>query len=91
MPTTTDQYLSTNGYVATRTYMSNNNIKYDFTSTDAVDNPEIRALRPRYDDKNDGLERDNQLYLEEENYLFHASIITMTTLLIAAIVISAQR
>ena len=90
MPTT-DQYLTTNGYVATRTAMSNNNIKYDFISTDTGGNPEIRTLRPRYDDKNDGLERDNQLYLEEENYLFHASIITMTTLLIAAIVISAQR
>ena len=85
------QYLNTIGYSTTRTNMSNNNIKYDFTSTDVGGNPEIRALRPRYDDINDGLEHDNQLYLEEENYLFHASIITMTTLLIAAIVISAQR
>jgi hypothetical protein len=90
MPTT-DQYLTTNGYANTIATMTNNNIKYDFISTDTGGNPEIRTLRPRYDDKNDGLERDNQLYLEEENYLFHASIITMTTLLIAAIVISAQR
>ena len=90
MPSTTD-YLSTNSYEATISTMSGNNIKYDFISTDTGGNPEIRTLRPRYDDKNDGLERDNQLYLEEENYLVHASIITMTTLLIAAIVISAQR
>jgi hypothetical protein len=59
--------------------------KYDFTST------ELRDLKPRYNNKSDGLERDNQLYLEEENKLFHAAIITMTTLLFASIYISSNR
>lgn len=68
-----------------RAEMIKNSQKYDFNST------ELRALNPRYNDKTDGLERDNQLYLEEENKLFHASIITMTTLLFASIYISSSR
>jgi hypothetical protein len=59
--------------------------KYDFDST------ELQDLKPRYNNKSDGLERDNQLYLEEENKLFHAAIITMTTLLFASIYISSTR
>jgi hypothetical protein len=59
--------------------------KYDFDSKD------LRALKPRYNDKIDGLERDNQMYLEEETKLFHATVITMTTLLIASIVIASSR
>jgi hypothetical protein len=65
--------------------MTANPQKYDFTST------ELQDLKPRYNNKSDGLERDNQLYLEEENKLFHAAIITMTTLLFASIYISANR
>ena len=68
-----------------RAEMISNPQKYDFNST------ELRALKPRYNDKTDGLERDNQMYLEEENKLFHASIITMTTLLFASIYISSSR
>jgi hypothetical protein len=68
-----------------RSEMISNPQKYDFDST------KLHALKPRYNDKNDGLERDNQMYLEEENNLFHATIITMTTLLIASIVIASSR
>jgi hypothetical protein len=72
-------------YNQLKTEMTANPQKYDFTST------ELRDLKPRYNNKSDGLERDNQLYLEEENKLFHAAIITMTTLLFASIYISANR
>ena len=65
--------------------MTANPQKYDFTST------ELQDLKPRYNNKSDGLERDNQLYLEEENKLFHAAIITMTTILFASIYISSTR
>jgi hypothetical protein len=65
--------------------MSNNNPKYDFDST------RLRTLKPRYNDIMDGLENDTQMYLEVENNFFHAAIITMTTLLIASIVISSSR
>ena len=66
------------------------NQKYDYDSTDAAGNPEIRSLRPRYNDMNDGLEHDNKMYLEEEKNLFYASVLTMTTLLISAIYISSR-
>ena len=64
--------------------------KYDYASKDAANNPEIRSLRPRYNDIKDGLERDNRMYLEEEKNLFYASVLTMTTLLISAIYISSR-
>ena len=67
-----------------------NNQKYDYVSKDAAENPEIRSLRPRYNDIKDGLERDNRMYLEEEKNLFYASVLTMTTLLISAIYISSR-
>jgi hypothetical protein len=66
------------------------NQKYDYDSKDAAGNPEIRSLRPRYNDMNDGLEHDNKMYLEEEKNLFYASVLTMTTLLISAIYISSR-
>jgi hypothetical protein len=68
-----------------RAAMANNPEKYDFDST------ELRTLKPRYNDKTDGLEHDAKMYLEEENNLFHASIITMTTLLFASIYISSSK
>ena len=70
--------------------MNDNTQKYDYTSKDAAGNPEIRSLRPRYNDIKDGLERDNRMYLEEEKNLFYASVLTMTTLLISAIYISSR-
>jgi hypothetical protein len=51
----------------------------------------LHRFKSRYNDKTDGLERDNQMYLEEETKLFHASIITMTTLLFASIYIASSR
>jgi hypothetical protein len=72
-------------YNRLKTEMTANPQKYDFAST------EIQDLKPRYNNKIDGLERDNQLYLEEENKLFHAAIITMSTLLFASIYISSTR
>jgi hypothetical protein len=66
------------------------NQKYDYDSKDAAGNPEIRSLRPRYNDIKDGLEHDNRMYLEEEKNLFYASVLTMTTLLISAIYISSR-
>jgi len=72
-------------YNKLRSAMLLNPQKYEFDST------ELRALKPRYNDKTDGLERDNQMYLEEETKLFHASIITMTTLLFASIYIASSR
>ena len=84
--------LQTNDY--TRYTESKDSIadkqKYDYASKDAANNPEIRSLKPRYNDIKDGLERDNRMYLEEEKNLFYASVLTMTTLLISAIYISSR-
>jgi hypothetical protein len=68
-----------------RTEMINNPQKYDFHTT------ELQALKPRYNDMVDGLDRDNKMYLEEENNLQQAAIVTMVTLLFAAIFISSNR
>ena len=65
--------------------MIRNKEKYDFDST------ELRALKPRYNDIMDGQGKDIKMYLDVENKFFHATIITMTTLLIASIVISSSR
>jgi hypothetical protein len=78
-------------YTAVFTDLSNNPQKYDFGAVDAAGNPEIRSLRPVYNNINDGLERDTKKNIEEQNNLFHASVITMTTLLISAIYISSRR
>uniref|UniRef100_A0A6C0B5R8 Uncharacterized protein n=1 Tax=viral metagenome TaxID=1070528 RepID=A0A6C0B5R8_9ZZZZ len=72
-------------YNELKTDMMNNPQKYDFESAELIE------LKPKYNNKSDGLEHDNQMYLEEENRLFHAAIITMTTLLFASIYISARR
>jgi len=76
-------------YTKLKTSISDNQ-KYDYDSNDDAGNPEIRSLRPRYNDMNDGLEHDNKMYLEEEKNLFYASVLTMTTLLISAIYISSR-
>ncbi len=76
-------------YLNLKTSISDNQ-KYDYASKNAAENPEIRSLRPRYNDIKDGLERDNRMYLEEEKNLFYASVLTMTTLLISAIYISSR-
>ena len=76
-------------YTESKKQISDNQ-KYDYASKDAAENPEIRSLRPRYNDIKDGLERDNRMYLEEEKNLFYASVLTMTTLLISAIYISSR-
>jgi hypothetical protein len=39
----------------------------------------------------DGLDRDNKMYLEEENNLKNAAIVTTVSLLFAAIFISSNR
>ena len=77
-------------YINLQQTMNDNTQKYDYVSKDAAENPEIRSLRPRYNDIKDGLERDNRMYLEEEKNLFYASVLTMTTLLISAIYISSR-
>lgn len=87
MPVDATQYTS---YTDLQLTMNNNTQKYDYASKDAAGNPEIRSLRPRYNDIKDGLERDNRMYLEEEKNLFYASVLTMTTLLISAIYISSR-
>ena len=84
--TSTADYIR---YTTLKTSISDNQ-KYDYTSKDAANKPEIRSLRPRYNDIKDGLERDNMMYLEEEKNLFYASVLTMTTLLISAIYISSR-
>ena len=78
-----------NIYINSKRSISDNQ-KYDYASKNAAENPEIRSLRPRYNDIKDGLERDNRMYLEEEKNLFYASVLTMTTLLISAIYISSR-
>ncbi len=78
-------------YTNNRNTLLSNPQKYDFGAVDAAGNPEIRSLRPVYNNINDGLDRDNKKNIEEQNNLFHASIITMATLLISAIYISSQR
>ena len=65
--------------------MNNNPQKYDFNTT------ELQALKPRYNDMVDGLDRDNKMYLEEENNLKNAAIVTTVSLLFAAIFISSNR
>lgn len=82
-------YAEHTKYLNLKTSISDNQ-KYDYASKDAANNPEIRSLRPRYNDIKDGLERDNRMYLEEEKNLFYASVLTMTTLLISAIYISSR-
>lgn len=93
MPTDLTGTTEYNIYINSKNSISNNekyNQKYDYASKDAAGNPEIRSLRPRYNDIKDGLERDNRMYLEEEKNLFYASVLTMTTLLISAIYISSR-
>ena len=68
-----------------RTEMRSNPQKYDFHTT------ELQAFKPRYNDGVDGLDRDNKMYLEEENNLKNAAIVTMVSLLFAAIFISSNR
>lgn len=85
----TDQVYT--NYNDARTALLNNPQKYDFEAVDAAGNPEIRSLRPVYNNINDGLERDNKKNIEEQNILFHASAITMATLLISAIYISSRK
>jgi hypothetical protein len=68
-----------------RTEMMKDPQKYDFDTT------ELQSLKPRYNNMVDGLDRDNKMYLEEENYLYQASIVTMVSLLFAAIFISSNR
>lgn len=68
-----------------RNEMNNNPQKYDFNTT------ELQSLKPRYNDVIDGLDRDNKMYLEEENNLKNAAIVTMVSLLFAAIFISSNR
>jgi hypothetical protein len=80
-----------NQYTTAREALLSNPQKYDFGAVDAAGNPEIRSLRPVYNNINDGLENDNKKNTEEQNNLFHASVITMATLLISAIYISSQR
>jgi hypothetical protein len=87
MPVDVAQHKS---YTTLQETINGNNQKYDYASKDAAENPEIRSLRPRYNDIKDGLERDNRMYLEEEKNLFYASVLTMTTLLISAIYISSR-
>jgi len=91
----TPEYIE---YLNSKQSMSDNQ-KYDYAyTTRDLENarssrdiaPEIRSLRPRYNDIKDGLERDNKMYLEEEKNLFYASVLTMTTLLISAIYISSR-
>jgi hypothetical protein len=65
--------------------MNNNPQKYDFNTTD------LQSLKPRYNDVIDGLDRDNKMYLEEENNLKNAAIVTTVSLLFAAIFISSNR
>jgi len=78
-------------YNKARAALLSNPQKYDFDTKDSAGNPEIRSLRPVYNNIDDGLERDNQKSLEEQNILYHASLITMTTLLISAIYISSRK
>jgi hypothetical protein len=68
-----------------RIEMNNNPQKYDFNTTD------LQSLKPRYNDVIDGLDRDNKMYLEEENNLKNAAIVTTVSLLFAAIFISSNR
>ena len=68
-----------------RNEMNNNPQKYDFNTTD------LQSLKPRYNDVIDGLDRDNKMYLEEENNLKNAAIVTTVSLLFAAIFISSNR
>jgi hypothetical protein len=89
MPTDLTETTEYNIYINSKNSISDNQ-KYDYNSKDAAGNPEIRSLRPRYNDIKDGLERDNRMYLEEEKNLFYASVLTMTTLLISAIYISSR-
>jgi len=86
---TTEEELTR--YNNNRNALLNNPQKYDFDSVDTAGNPEIRSLRPVYNNINDGLDRDNKKNIEEQNNLFHASVITMATLLISAIYISSRR
>ena len=61
--------------------MSGNNVKYDFTGTSVNSLEEDRSLKA-------ALQKDNAIYLAEQNNLYLVGTLTMATLLIAAIVVS---
>lgn len=61
--------------------MSGNNAKYDFTGTTIKSLEEDRSLKA-------ALQKDNAIYLAEQNNLYLVGTLTMATLLIAAIIVS---
>ena len=68
--------------------MSNNNVKYDFTSKDKDGNSILYSLGEEDRSLNAALVKDNAVYLSEQNNLYLIGTITMATLLITAVLIS---
>ena len=77
-----------NGINAVYTDMSNNNMKYDFTSKDTSGKSILYSLGEEDRSLNAALVKDNAVYLSEQNNLYLIGTITMATLLITAVLIS---
>jgi len=70
------------------TEMSNDNMKYDFTSKNAEGNAILYALGEDDRSLTAALVKDNAIYLSEQNNLYLIGTVTMATLLITAVLIS---
>jgi hypothetical protein len=68
--------------------MSNNNMKYDFTSKDADGNAILYSLGEEDRSFTAALVKDNAVYLSEQNNIYLIATVTMATLLITAVLIS---
>lgn len=77
-----------NNINALYTDMSNNNMKYDFTSKDENGKAILYSLGEEDRSLNAALIKDNAVYLSEQNNLYLIGTITMATLLITAVLIS---
>jgi len=73
---------------AVYTDMSNNNMKYDFTSKDTDGNAILYSLGEEDRSLTAALVKDNAVYLSEQNNLYLIATVTMATLLITAVLIS---
>ena len=70
------------------TEMSNDNMKYDFTSKNSDGNSILYALGEEDRSFTAALVKDNAVYLSEQNNLYLIATVTMATLLITAVLIS---
>lgn len=67
--------------------MSNNNVKYDFTTKDEQGNPITNLVGIEKSSFEKALEKDNAIYTNEQQNLYTIAGLTMATLIVMAIII----